>query len=164
VQEVARIVEIDPKLFDQVQRAFNSIRVMRGQVAHIATCDSMGSPNLAPIGSMRIVDPRTVHVLQGMLPRTSRNLDANPRAAFSVTTPLTFGRFAAMLRSRPDVPLGYRVYCELVDIDDSPAAVREEAGEILRRMPRLLRGAFSRFCAKNLKRLLKFKILEIRAT
>jgi hypothetical protein len=157
-------METDPRLFQQAQRAFNSIRIARGQIANIATCDSAGNPDVAPIGSMRIVDAHTIHVLQGMLPRTMKNLEDNPRAAFSVTTPVTFGKIASMLRPGSDVPLGYRVYGELVGIDDDRAAVQNEAQEILSRVPRLLRGAFSRFFDKNLKRLLRFAILEIRTT
>lgn len=69
-----------------------------------------------------------------------------------------------MFRSGDDAPMGYRVYCELVGIEGDQATVKTETQEILKRVPRLLRGPFARFCDKNLKRLLKFRILEIRAT
>jgi hypothetical protein len=151
-------------LFEPAQKAFNTIRIMRGQLTSIATCDVEGNPNVAPIGSMRVVDSSTVHVLQGYLPRTIRNLKANPKAAFSVTLPLTFGTIFSMLRSPSDAPGGYRVYCELTSIDDDRVAVEEETKASLRRMPWVLRGAFARFCEKNLKQLLRFRILEIRPT
>src|SRR5512145_1300058 len=154
----------DPQLFQQAQAAFNSIKVLKGQVATIATCDSQGLPNVAPIGSMRIVDSNTVHVLQGLLPRTMKNLGSNPRAAFSVTLPTTWATALSMLRSGDDAPMGYRVYCELESIEDDVAAVKLEAQKILGRVPRWLRGSFARFCDKNLRRLLKFRITEIRPT
>jgi predicted pyridoxine 5'-phosphate oxidase superfamily flavin-nucleotide-binding protein len=157
-------MSIDPQLFHQAQTAFNSIKVMKGQVATIATCDTLGHPNVAPIGSMRVVDFNTVHVLQGLLPRTMKNLQSNPRAAFSVILPMTLGSALSMFRSGNDAAIGYRVYGELTSIEDDQAAVKLEAHDIVKRVPYLLRGAFTRFCDKNLKRILKFRILEIRAT
>jgi hypothetical protein len=157
-------MNIEQHLFQQAQAAFNSIKIMKGQITSIGTCDSEGHPNVAPIGSMRIVDANTVHVLQGFLPRTIKNLESNPRAAFSVTLPTTLGSLISMFRSGDDAPVGYRVYCELTSIEDDNATVKMEAQELLRRVPWLVRRPFKRFCDKNLKRLLKFKILAIRAT
>jgi hypothetical protein len=154
----------DQQLFQQAQAAFNSLKLMKGQITNIATCDNQGNPNVAPVGTMRIVDQDTVHVLQGLLPRTIQNLESNPRAAFSVTMPMTLRSFASMLFSRDEAPVGYRVYCELTGIDDDKAAVQREAQAIVGRVPRLFRAAFGRFCDQNLKRLLKFRILSVRAT
>lgn len=154
-----------PLLFQQARNAFNSVRISKGQIATIATCDANGVPNLAPIGSMRVVDEHTVHVLQGSLPRTLRNLQMNPKAAFSVTLPLTtWGGLRSLFRSDTQEPLGYRIYCELMSIEEEPSLVQMEAREIAGRVPRLLRGGFLRFCNSNLKRLWRFRILEVRVT
>jgi hypothetical protein len=152
-------------LFEQARNAFNSIQISKGQVVTIATCDADGVPDLAPIGSMRVVDEHTVHVLQGFLPRTLRNLKINPKAAFSVTLPpTTLGSFKTILGKDANAPLGYRMYCELTSIEEEQALVQSEARELTRRAPLLLRGAFLRFCERNLKRLLRFRIVEVRPT
>ena len=145
--------------FEAVKKAFNGIRVTKGQYTGIATCDSEGNPNVAPIGSMRVVDENTVHVLQGYLPRTFSNLRQNPKATFSVChKPKLFDVF----KDPDQTPLGYQVTCELVDIDEAETAVAAEYLQIVRRVPFLFRRSFIKFCEQNLKRLLKFKIVEVR--
>ncbi len=155
---------IDPQLFAQAQGTFNSIRILKGQTTAIATCDREGHPNVAPIGSMRVVDADTVHVLHGMLPRTMKNLEDNPRATFSVTIPMTLRGIMGMIGSGSDAASGYRLYCRFEGVDTDPNAVSEEVQAILRRVPLFLRGPFRKFCDGNLKRVLKFKILDLRVT
>jgi hypothetical protein len=150
--------------FEQAKAAFNSIKIFKGQIATMATCDSLGHPNVAPIGSMHVVDSNTVHVLQGLLPRSMKNLKTNPRAAFSVNLPMTLGSVFAMLRSGDDAPSGYRIYCELERIEDDASVVKTAAQALANRVPFFFRRPFARFCDKTLKRLLIFKILEIRPT
>jgi hypothetical protein len=153
------------KLFEQAAHAFNSADVVKGQVVSIATCDQQGYPNVAPIGSMRVVDAHTVHVLQGFLPRTFKNLECNPVAAFSINLRTSiFKDLWGMLRKGPDAPIGYRIYARLVEVSDDKAVVRRETQEIVKRFPWFLRWAFASFCEKNLRRLLSFEILEIRVT
>ena len=148
---------------ESAKNAFNTIKVLKGQYANIATCDEAGNPNVAPIGSMRIVDDETVHVLQGFLPRTMQNLRRNPKATFSVNLRPRVMDFLSVLRNKEDESMGYQVTCELMATDASTEAVVEEYRHIARRTPWLLRGAFMRFCEKNLKQLLKFKITEVRS-
>lgn len=152
-------MEINPANLKAATNAFNTIKVSRGQFTSIATSDAEGNPNVAPIGSMRVVDRETVHMLQGYLFRTLRNLRQNPKATFSVCLR---PKLLEMLRDG-DKPLGYQLGCELVGIDETDAAVRAETFHILRRVPFLLRRPFAKFCDKNLRRVLKFKILEVRA-
>ena len=143
-------------------KAFNTIRITKGQATSIATCDMDGNPNVAPIGSMRIVDQNTVHVLQGFLARTLSNLKSNPKATFSVCVPPSFRDIFTLFKKNEEGPLGYQVYCELTEMDESKEAVEREYRQLVNRAPRLLRGLFLKFCERNLKRLLRFKILEIR--
>jgi hypothetical protein len=153
------------QLFERAARAFNTANIMKGQVVSIATCDPQGCPNVAPIGSMRVVDANTVHVLQGFLPRTLKNLESNPAAAFSITLRTSMLReIWGMLRKGPDAPIGYRLYGRLVEMSDDRALVHRETQEIVRRMPWFMRRTFAGFCEKNLRRLLSFEIVDIRAT
>jgi hypothetical protein len=144
-----------------VQRAFDDLKIIKGQTISFATCDAEGNPNVAPIGSMRIVDHKTVHVLQGFLAQSMANLKANPRAAFSVCLrPRLLDIFKSNGKGKE--VLGYRVYCNFTGSDDSPEAIRQEYQLIARRVPFFLRRPFLKFCNKNLKRLLKFEITDIR--
>lgn len=144
------------------RKAFNGIKILKGQSISIATCDRDGVPNVAPIGSMRIVDEETVHVLQGFLPRTFGNLRQNPRAMFSVCVRSSLWESLRFFRDRSDSALGYQVYCEYTGADDSKTAVQNESHAISNRVPFFLRGLFLKFCRHHLSRLLKFKIKEVR--
>ena len=148
--------------FETVQNAFNGIRVTKGQYTSIATCDSEGTPNVAPIGSMRIVDEKTVHVLQGYLPRTFANLRQNPKATFSVCLKPKLLDLIDVIKET-DAPMGYQVTCEFVGVDETEDAVTTECLQIVRRVPLLFRRPFIKFSRNKLKRLLKFNILEVRA-
>jgi predicted pyridoxine 5'-phosphate oxidase superfamily flavin-nucleotide-binding protein len=155
---------MDPALFERAARAFNSIEISKGQVVNIATCDKDGRPDVAPIGSMRVIDHQTVHVLQGFLPRTMKNLEANPLAAFSVT--LRSSVISDVLNGLrgTTAPMGYRLYGQLESVDDDRSIVAAEAREIVKRAPWFFRKAFTAFCDKNLRRRLKFRIVEVRVT
>jgi hypothetical protein len=155
---------IDPQLFEQAKTAFNSIRLLKGQTVAIATCDDSSHPNVAPIGSMRVIDDQTVYVLHGLLPRTVKNLEVNPRAAFSVTLPMNMKTLISMIRSGDNAPSGYRLYCEFEGFEDDKSAVSAAVQAIQSRLPFFLRGLFRKFCDKNLRRLMRFRILELRAT
>ncbi|MGC4065027.1 MAG: pyridoxamine 5'-phosphate oxidase family protein [Polyangiaceae bacterium] len=119
-------MSVDPMLFERAARAFNSIEVSKGQVVSIATCDQEGHPDVAPIGSMRVVDHETVHVLQGFLPRTMKNLEVNPEAAFSVTVRSSV--IADVLNGvrGTSAPMGYRLYGHLESVDEDRAVVAAE--------------------------------------
>jgi predicted pyridoxine 5'-phosphate oxidase superfamily flavin-nucleotide-binding protein len=144
---------------DAVKAAFDSIKLIKGQIISVGTCDADGNPNVAPVGSVRIVDDRTVHLIQGELGRTMKNLKANPRAVFSV---VTRPKLRALLKDK-DQNLGYRVYGRFTGVDESKEAVRDEADKILSRLPFLLRRSFRGFVEKNLKRVLEFEITSVRA-
>ncbi|MDJ0761430.1 MAG: pyridoxamine 5'-phosphate oxidase family protein [Myxococcota bacterium] len=143
-------------------KAFNEAKILKGQTVSIATCDNEGTPNVAPVGSMRIVDEHTVHVLQGFLYKTCNNLKQNPKATFSVCLRPKLSDTVSMFKSAPKDVLGYQLYCEYVGGDETKEAVAKERGEILYRAPVLFRGLFRKFCEKNLSRLLKFRILDVR--
>jgi len=158
-------MNIDPQLFERAAHAFNSVAVAKGQVVSIATCDVEGRPNVAPIGSMRVVDSSTVHVLEGFLSRTLHNLKQNPLAAFSVTLRFSvFSSISDVVRPNQKEVLGYRLYGKLAQIDESRALIDTETREIVKRAPWLFRKAFAGFCEKNLRRLLTFEVLDIRTT
>lgn len=153
----------DTRLTMAAKKAFDGIKILKGQIISIATCDRDGVPNVAPIGSMRIVDEETVHVLQGFLPRTYSNLKTNPRAMFSVCANSSLWDSLRLFKDKTDNALGYQVYCEYIGADDSKAVVEQESRIISSRVPFYTRGPFLKFCRNNLSRLLKFKIKEVRA-
>jgi predicted pyridoxine 5'-phosphate oxidase superfamily flavin-nucleotide-binding protein len=145
-------------------KAFNTIKILKGQSVSIATSDNEGTPNVAPIGSMRFVDDSRVHVLQGFLARTGSNLKKNPKATFLVCLrPRLLENINLFRREPNEGVLGYQVTCEYQGSDDSSESVAKESRFLLKRIPWFLRSAFRKFCEKNLKRLLKFKVLEVRA-
>ncbi len=155
-------MNIDPQLFERAAHAFNSVAVAKGQVVSIATCDVEGRPNVAPIGSMRVVDSSTVHVLEGFL---SRTLNQNPHAAFSVTVRFSvFSSISDVVRPNQKEVLGYRLYGKLAQIDESRALIDTETREIVKRAPWLFRKAFAGFCEKNLRPLLTFDVLVLRTS
>lgn len=140
------------------------MKLMKGQIAHIATCDSEGKPNLAPIGSMRITDDGKVHVIQGFLPKTFHNLKQNPKATFSLFRMPGLTGFFNFFRTNDDEVLGYRVYCDFIEALDDSDSVQNESAKVLKKFPRILRRPFSSFAKENFKRVLVFKINEVRAT
>jgi predicted pyridoxine 5'-phosphate oxidase superfamily flavin-nucleotide-binding protein len=145
------------------KNAFNTIKVLKGQAVSIATCDDRGVPNVAPIGSMRIVDDQTVHVLQGFLHKTISNLKKNPKATFSVCLRPSILDSVSMFKEEGDEVLGYQVYCDYVSADGDKTAIIDEFHAIKKRVPFFFRGMFLKFCEKNLSRLLKFRIVSVRA-
>ncbi len=152
----------DRRAYECVQKAFNAINLLKGQYASIATCDDDGNPNVAPAGSVRVVDENTVHVLQGFLPKTLSNLNVNPRAAFSVCTRSNFFRDILSLMSNKKMVMGYRVYCEYVGAEESKDAVEKEGVLVARRAPFIVRRFLLSFLRKNIQRMLIFKIVGIR--
>ncbi len=149
-------------IIEGAKAAFNHIKITKGQYTNIATCDIEGNPNVAPIGSMRIVDDRTVHVLQGFLPKTMKNLRSNPKATFSVCLRPKVLDMLSLFNDKKEDRLGYQVYCELEGTDASKEAVAREYRLIADRAPRVLRRFFLKFCEKNLKQLLRFRITGVR--
>lgn len=152
----------DPEKLAAAMAVFNTAKVLRGQHVSIATCDLDGWPNVAPIGSMRVVDDNTVHVLQGFLAQSYKNLERNPKAAFSITLRPKLSDFLSLFRPKEHAPMGYQIYGELTHIDDAKDAVEREYRAIATRIPFFLRPAFLRFCRKNLRRLLAFRITGVR--
>ena len=146
----------------KAKKAFDGIKILKGQSISIATCDGDGVPNVAPIGSMRIVDEETVHVLQGFLCRTFGNLKKNPKAMFSVCVNSSLWETIGFFKDRSSSVLGYQVYCEYTGADDSRTAVERESRLISNRVPFVFRGLFLRFCRNHLSRILTFKIKEVR--
>ncbi len=148
--------------FEMARSAFNGIRLRKWQLAYMATCDESGVPNIAPIGSMRIVDENTVHVLQGYLARTYSNLQKNPRAAFVVSLKPKFVEMLRLFSDRSDRPMGFRLMCEYLSCDESKELITQECRQISSRISFWFRKMFLRFAAGNIKRLLVFRINEIR--
>jgi hypothetical protein len=147
---------------EHAKQVFNTISILRGQYVNIATADKSGSPNVAPIGSMRIAEDGTIHVLQGFLPRTMKNLREQPKAVFSVCFRKSLLDMILFLKEKDDAALGYQVYSTLRAVSDSHSDVLKEAEAISSRVPFFMRKPFRKFCDKNLKRLLTFSIDEIR--
>ncbi len=153
----------DSQTLAAASQVFNTARVLSGQHVSIATCDTEGRPNVAPVGSMRVVDDSTVHILQGFLHQTCKNLERNPHVAFSICVrPKLSDMLFKMFRRRSDAPMGYQLYGELTGIDDSQQAVEEESLRVAERIPFLVKRPFLRFCKKNLRRLFKFRITGVR--
>jgi Pyridoxamine 5'-phosphate oxidase len=152
----------DPETLAAAKKAINTAKILKGQYVSIATCDAQGVPNVAPIGSLRIVDENTAHVLQGFLFQSYKNLEGNPKAAFAVCFRPKLGDFFKLFKGSGQDAMGYQVYGELLRVDDSQAAVEQEYRQMLPRMPFFLRRLFLRFCRANLKRLLAFQITGVR--
>lgn len=146
----------------KIKNAFNNISITRGDIVNIATCDKSGIPNVTPIGSMRVVNDTTVHVLQGHLPKTYSNLKENPRATFVITAKFKIFNMLQELIGKQTEPLGYRVYCHFTGSDDSKEVLEHEFAYLLGRFPFFLRKFVLSFIKKTLKRLLIFRIEDIR--
>ena len=155
-------MKMDPEKLTAAQKAINSAKILKGQYISIATCDAQGIPNVAPIGSMRMVDEHTAHVLQGFLFQSFKNLESNPKAAFSVCVRPKLGDFFKLFKRSRQNAMGYQVYGELIQVDESPTAVEQEYRQLASRVPFYLRGLFLKFCRTNLKRLLTFQITGVR--
>lgn len=152
----------DGRTYECAEKAFNTINLLKGQYASIATCDEHGNPNVAPAGSVRVVDEKTVHVLQGFLPKTASNLNANPRATFLVCTRSNFFRDMLSLMSNKKMVMGYRVYGDYAGAEESKEAIEKEIAVIARRLPFVLRRFLRAFLRKNIQRILIFKITGVR--
>ncbi len=149
--------------FEAAKKVFNNIRVMKGEFTSIATCDDSGNPNVAPIGSMRIMDDHTIHVLQGFLPRTHNNLKMNPKAVFAVRCRDSLvKKLFSFIKDPEDEVMGYRVYGSLTQISDSKAVLQREIKAISPRVPWLFRKSFHKFCDARLNHLWVFSLDDIR--
>jgi hypothetical protein len=146
----------------KIKNVFNNISLTRGDIVNIATCDKNGIPNVTPIGSMRIVNDTTVHVLQGLLPKTYSNLKENPRATFVITKKFKIYSMFKELINKQSEPLGYRIYCSFTGSDDSKDVLENEFTYLLHRFPFFLRKFVMSFMKKTLQRLLIFRIENIR--
>ena len=74
----------------------------------LATCDLDGTPNVTYLSQIRQVDERHVAISRQFFNKTSRNLEANPRATATVIDPVTFEQWKLGLRyvrSETDTPL-----------------------------------------------------------
>ena len=148
--------------FENVRKAFNSINVAKGQHANIATSDGNGNPNVAPIGSMRVVDSKTVHVLKGFLPRTMANLRNNPKATFSVCLPPSIWDLVNLFKDDDEKVLGYQVHCTFRGESTLKTDINREVDAIATRVPFWANRPFRRFCNKKLTCLLTFTIDDVR--
>ncbi len=147
---------------EKVKTLLNKMKIMKGQVAHIATCDQNGQPNIAPIGSMRITNDGKVHVVYGYLNKTYSNLKMNPKATFSFFQISGMSGFLGFLREKEEGILGYRVYCDYVEAIDNEVKLGNETAHILMKFPWLMRKPFGKFAKKNFKKVLVFTINDIR--
>ncbi len=152
-----------PEMLAAAGQIFNTAKVLRGQHVSMATCGPDGVPNVAPVGSMRVVDENTVHVLQGFLHQSFKNLEWNPKVAFSICVRPKILDFFRTSRGKDEAPMGYQIYGELTQVDDSKDVVEQEYRFIGTRIPFFLRRPVLRFCRKTLKRLLAFRITGVRA-
>jgi adenylate cyclase len=74
-------------------------RCFQGVVPSIlATADAAGVPNVTYISQVHHVDGRHVALSRQFFNKTTRNLDANPRAAVEICDPVTFEAFRLRLR------------------------------------------------------------------
>ncbi len=74
----------------------------------LATCAADGTPNVTYLSQIRQVDERHVAISRQFFNKTSRNLEANPRATATVFDPVTFEQWKLGLRyvrSETDTPL-----------------------------------------------------------
>lgn len=74
----------------------------------LATCAPDGTPNVTYLSQIRQVDERHVAISHQFFNKTSRNLEANPRATATVIDPVTFEQWKLGLRyvrSEVDTPL-----------------------------------------------------------
>ena len=74
----------------------------------LATCAPDGTPNVTYLSQIRQVDERHVALSRQFFNKTSRNLEANPRATATVYDPVTFEQWKLGLRyvrSETDGPL-----------------------------------------------------------
>lgn len=74
----------------------------------LATCALDGTPNVTYLSQIRQVDVRHVAISRQFFNKTSRNLEANPRATATVLDPVTFEQWKLGLRyvrSETDTPL-----------------------------------------------------------
>jgi hypothetical protein len=74
----------------------------------LATCAPDGTPNVTYLSQIRQVDERHVAISRQFFNKTSRNLEANPRATATVFDPVTFEQWKLGLRyvrSETDTPL-----------------------------------------------------------
>jgi hypothetical protein len=74
----------------------------------LATCALDGTPNVTYLSQIRQVDERHVAISRQFFNKTSRNLEANPRATATVIDPVTFEQWKLGLRyvrSETDTPL-----------------------------------------------------------
>lgn len=74
----------------------------------LATCAPDGTPNVTYLSQIRQVDERHVAISRQFFNKTSRNLEANPRATAAVIDPVTFEEWKLGLRyvrSETDTPL-----------------------------------------------------------
>jgi len=74
----------------------------------LATCAPDGTPNVTYLSQIRQVDERHVAISRQFFNKTSRNLEANPRATAAVVDPVTFEAWKLGLRyvrSEVDTPL-----------------------------------------------------------
>ena len=74
----------------------------------LATCAPDGTPNVTFLSQIRRVDERHVAISRQFFNKTSRNLEANPRATAAVVDPVTFDAWKLGLcyvRSETDTPL-----------------------------------------------------------
>ncbi len=146
---------------EKVKTLLNKMRIMKGQVPHIATCDQNGQPNLAPIGSMRITNDGKVHAIYGYLNKTYSNLKENPKATFLIFQMPGLTRFFDLIREKEEI-LGYRVYCDYVETINNEAKLGKETAHTLMKLPWLMRKPFGKFAKKNFKKVWVFRINEIR--
>jgi hypothetical protein len=74
----------------------------------IATCDAGGTPNIAYLSQVYMVDDRHVALSRQFFNKTQRNLDENPLACLEMVDPLTFQAYRlrlTFLRSEKSGPL-----------------------------------------------------------
>jgi predicted pyridoxine 5'-phosphate oxidase superfamily flavin-nucleotide-binding protein len=64
----------------------------------VATCDAAGEPNVTYVSQVYLVDERHVALSRQFFNKTTRNLEANPRACAEVLDPVTFQAYRLRLR------------------------------------------------------------------
>ncbi|MCQ2056399.1 MAG: pyridoxamine 5'-phosphate oxidase family protein [archaeon] len=70
------------KLNEKIREEFAKMKVI-----YLATASKEGTPNVVPIGAMRLMDDETLWIVDNFMKKTLKNILENPIAAFDIWVP-----------------------------------------------------------------------------
>ncbi len=88
--------------------------IEKQHLCHIATCSKEGTPNVAPRGSIRVVDDNTLVVASSVAGKTIANLKENPKVAIAVTSSET--RKGFQFKGTPTIEESGSLFDKMVEI------------------------------------------------